>query len=140
MLRLEPSRGEARRIVAGVQAFWLAAGVGFRLAAETPAFAPLFVAGFAAGLLFYWTVFVVAARELGRPVSSFWYPFPRHTPPGERRWRRRGTWPVLFRIIDPRWWHSVVAPATGWPVLAVDAVMVLGLVAVIASSFGGPAG
>jgi hypothetical protein len=37
----------------------------------------------------------------------------------------------MVKIIDPRWWHRVVAPATGWPVLLVDGVMIAGLVGVV---------
>lgn len=128
---LVPTRREAQLIVLSVQTFWLICGLGLGLLFRWPVLSPLLVVGFAGGFLFYWLVFRVAGRELGRPTSSFLLPTRHRRFQGSVFVRAREDWRVLFKIVDPRWWHRIVAPATGWPPPIVDGVMIVGLLAAV---------
>ena len=135
-MELQPTRSEARAIVVSVQIFWAVAGVGTAVFGNSAFFVPVFLVGMASVLYFYVVVFRVAGRELGRPGSSFWFPRALQ----RKYWRPFGqraseSWSVLFKLMNPLWWHGTVAPATTWPVLLVDAVMVVGLLGAL---FAGP--
>lgn len=131
-MQLVPSRTEARLLILTVQVFWFSAGVGFALILDTPAFAPVFLVGMISCFAFYFVAYRIAARELGFSTASFLVPFTRDRHDHRSFWQRgRDGWLVLFKLIDPRWWHSTVARRSGWPVLLVDAVMIVGLVAAV---------
>lgn len=132
-VRLEPSRREARLIVVSIQVFWLVFGLGLGVIVGNPLLLPVALLGLACGFVFYWIVYRVAAREFGRSTAS-WLPFSRNDRKRSFAQRGREDWGVTFKIIDPRWWHSVVAPATGWPVVLVDVLMVAGVVSAVAGA------
>ena len=137
-VRLEPSRREARLIVVSIQVFWLVAGLGFGVIVGNPLLLPVVLLGLGSGLVFFWIVYRVAAKELGRTTGSFWVPFSRNDRKRSFAKSGREDWGVTFKIIDPRWWHSVVAPATGWPVFLVDVLMVTGVVGAVAGAIVQP--
>jgi hypothetical protein len=124
---LQPTKSEARRLVAYVFAFWAS------FAAVTqfdtlPAWATVvFLGGFVAVGMFYVTVFRIAGRELERRLRSFFGPFGGHN--GSFWQRGREDYGVLFRIADPRWWHRTVIPETGWPRVLVEVALLGALLA-----------
>lgn len=129
MAGLEPTRSEARRIVAFVIGFWALGGSsGFLFDPESPVALVLVLPALACGFAFYWAVFSVAGREAGR--SAWWYfnSFPGR----DLRLRSREVRAVLLRIINPRWWHRV-AQATGWPAGMVDVALVAALAYAVAT-------
>lgn len=135
-MELKPTKAEARAIVLTVETFWLGSGLGFSLLEDSVLLLPLVLISMAAGFAFYVILSRVAGRELGRPARSFWFPW------GLKREFRQPFaqrtvegYAVLFRIVNPMWWHRAVAPSTGWPVPLVDSVIVVGLVAAL---FAGP--
>jgi len=116
-MQLQPTRTEARRIVACLIAFWVAGGIAELggLYESTSAVVPaMFFGGFAALLVFFWTVYSVAGRETGR--SAWWYMGFRRPrlrgPDGIWRSGREG-WGLTFKLMDPRW-HARVVRTTGW--------------------------
>jgi len=127
-VELRPTKSEARAIVVSVQVFWAVAGIGTAALVDSVLLAPVFLLGMGCGFGFYVLVYRVAGRELGRPAKSFWFPWATQRqyrqPFGQRALE---SYSVLFKLMNPFWWHRTVAPATGWPVALVDIVMVLGL-------------
>lgn len=141
-VELRPTRTEARALVVLVQVFWAVAGVGFALLANSVLLLPVTLLGLACGFAFYLVFYRVAGRELGRPATPFWFPLAMRHRSGQSFLERMVEgYLILFKLMNPLWWHRSVAPATGWPVLVVDAVMVIGLVLAIAggSLLGWPA-
>lgn len=135
-MELKPTKAESRAIVLTVETFWLGSGIGFVLLEDSVLLLPLVLVSMAAGFAFYVIVYRIAGRELDRPARSFWFPWgvkrEFRQPFGQRAAEGYG---VLFKLMNPMWWHRAVAPATGWPVLLVDSVILLGLLAAL---FAGP--
>jgi hypothetical protein len=128
-LALRPTRSEARVMFLGFVTFWTALGCGASLLASTPADVPVFLCAFPALLASYAAAFRVAGRERGLSAWTF-YAGGRGDDRGVLE-RASDRWRVMLRLIDPRWWHGTLAPATGWPVVLVDSLIVLGLVVCI---------
>lgn len=126
-MRLEPTRREARWLVALLVAYWV---VGSALTVA-PTFA-MFLVAFALGASWFWTLFGMAGRCLGHTRGYFLVGL-RAGEPGTSWWRRgKDANRVLLTVVDPRWWHTTVAPATGWSVILVDVLLAMALVGVVA--------
>jgi hypothetical protein len=129
---LQPTRTEARRIVACLMTFWVVGGV-LELGGlyDSAIGTAMFLGAFGAGIVLFWTIYSVAGRETGRTVWSFM---------GFRRPRLRGAdsiwksgaegWRVTFKLMDPRWYARVVR-TTGWNVILTGGALLAAFILIL---------